>query len=260
MRATVLAVVALAAAVVGDVAVGGAAATAAMGCAPPEVLVSDARQYEGSEGGTKNVAVTVTMGQAAAGCPETGSVRYRTVDGTAVAEQDYAPATSTLSWTAPGSRAVSLQVVRDDQYEPDEQFVLELFGPRGVTVVDARATVTVLDDDPGVSGSGVVVSIAESGICWWPSDHCSIPLQLNTVARASVSVRLRTLDGTAVAGKDYVAVKDRIVTIPAGADGVAVPVGLLAGAAPGEYFGVELGDTSAGTVGGGRMKVTIREG
>lgn len=260
MRAMVLAVVALAATVVGDVVVGGVTATAAVACAPPEVRVTDTRQYEGSDGGTKTVSLTVTMAAPAAGCPAVGSVRYRTLDGTAVAGQDYVSATSLLSWGAPGTRTVPLQVVRDDQYEPDEQFTLELYGPRGVTITDDTAAVGIIDDDPSAVSSGVVVGIAESGICWWPSDHCAIALQLNTIALAPVAVRLHTLDGTALAGKDYQPIKDRIATIPAGADRVTVPVGLLAGTAPGKYFGVELSDTSAGTIGAGRTRVTIREG
>jgi hypothetical protein len=164
----------------------------------------------------------------------------------------------TLSWTAPGARVVTVTLVADDLYEQDEQFTVALFGPRGVTIADGLAVVPVLNDDAGVSGEGVVVAIPASGICWWPSDHCAIPVRLNTVARAPVSVRLRTVDGTAVAGKDYLPVKDRLVTIPAGADRVQVPVELLAGAAPGEYFGVEISGPTAGTIGTAHMTVTIQ--
>jgi serralysin len=261
MRARVLAVVVVVtAAVVANVVVGGVTAATAVVCTLPEVSVTDARQYEGSDGGTKTVALTVTMAAPAAGCPEWGSVRYQTVDKTAVAGQDYVATTGTLSWSTPGPRVVPVQVVRDDQHEPDEQLTVELFGPRGVTVVDGAAIVTVLDDDPGVSGEGVVVAIPASGICWWPSEQCAIPVQLNTIARASVSVRLHTLDGTAVAGADYLPIKDRFVTVPAGADHVDVPVGLLSGAEPGEYFGIEVTDTTAGTISAARTKVAIREG
>jgi len=261
MRAKVSVVLAVAAAVVGNVVAGGVTATAApAGCAPPVVSVTDVLQYEGSDGGTKNFALTVTMAPPAAGCPATGSVRYRTVDDTAVAGQDYAATTSILSWTAPGPRVVPVQVVRDDQYEPDEQFTVELLGPRGVTIADDAATATIVNDDAGVSGGGVVVAIPASGICWWPSDHCAIPVQLNTIALAPVSLSLRTVDGTAVAGKDYVPIKKQIVTIPAGADHVDVPVDLLAGAAPGEYFVAEISDVTAGTIDVPQAKITIREG
>jgi hypothetical protein len=104
------------------------------------------------------------------------------------------------------------------------------------------------------------VAIPAGGICWWPSDHCGIPVHLNTIARAPVSVSVRTFDGTAVAGEDYVPIKKQTVVIPIGADHVDVPVELLAGAEPGEYFGVEITDTNAGTIGTARGKVTIREG
>lgn len=257
MRARVLA--AAAAVVLGNVVTGGVAATAAV-CAPPEVSVADPRPlYEGSDGGTNLFSLTVTLTQPAAGCPETGSVRYQTVDGSATAGSDYVAATAMVTWSAPGPRVVPVQVVRDDQDEQDEYFTVALSGPRGVTIVDSTAKVEVLDDDTGPSGSGLVVALPDSGICWWPSDHCAIPLQLDTIARAPVSVRVRTVDGTAVAGKDYLPVKDRVVTIPAGADRAAVPVGLLAGAAPGEYFGVEIVATTAGTVGSARTRVTIQE-
>lgn len=257
MRARVFAV---SAAVMGSVVAGGATATAApAGCAPPAVSVSDVLQYEGSGGGTKGFAVTVTMAPPEPGCPTTGSVHYQTVDGTAVAGQDYVATTGTLSWTVPGPRVVAVQVTRDDLHEPDEEFAVELFGPRGVTIVDDTATATVFNDDAGPLGGGVVVAIPSGGICWWPSDHCAIPVKLNTVARAPVSLSVRTVDGTAVAGKDYVPIKKQVVTIPRGADHVDVPVALLAGAAPGEYFDVEIGDVTAGTIGVARGRVTIRE-
>jgi hypothetical protein len=258
MRARVLAVVAAAAAVLGNVVTGGVAEAAAV-CAPPEVSVSEPRSmYEGSDGGTNPFSVTVTMAPPAAGCPATGSVLYQTVDGSAVAGPDYVAASGMLTWNAPSSIDVPLKVVRDDQDEQDEFFTLALSGPRGVTIVDGSAKVGVLDDDAGLSGD-LIVAFPDSGICWWPSDHCAIPLQLNTIARAPVSVRVRTVDGTAVAGKDYLPLKDRIVTIPAGTDRAAVPVGLLAGAAPGEYFGIEIVATDAGRVGLARTRVTIRE-
>lgn len=261
MRARVFAVSAVAAAVVGNVVAGGGTATAASAvCAPPEVSVSDMSQYEGSGGGTKAFAVTVTMAPPEVGCPTTGSVHYRILDGSATAGQDYVATTSTLSWTVPGPQVVAVQVARDDLHEPDEEFTVELFGPRGVTIDDDTATVTVLNDDAGLLGGGVVVAIPSGGICWWPSDHCAIPVRLNTVARAPVSLSLRTVDGSAVAGKDYVPIKKRVVTIPAGADRVDVPVELLDGAAPGEYFGVEIADVTAGTIGVARGIVTIREG
>jgi hypothetical protein len=261
MRARVFAMSVVAAAVVGNVVAGGATATAAPTmCAPPAVSVSDVLQYEGSGGDTKAFAVTVTTAPPETGCPTTGSVRYRTLDGSAVAGQDYEATTSTLSWTVPGPRVVAVQVARDDLQEPDEEFTVELFGPRGVTIVDDTATATILNDDAGALGGGVVVAIPSGGICWWPSDHCAIPVRLNTIARAPVSLTVRTVDGSAVAGKDYIPIKKRVVTIPAGTDRVDVPVELLEGAAPGQYFGVEIADVTAGTIGVARGTVTIREG
>src|SRR4051812_4798845 len=97
MRAKVFTMLAVAAAVAWDVVAGGVVATAAPAvCVPPAVSVADVQQYEGSGNGTKTFAVTVTMAPAEAGCPATGSVHYRTLDGSAVAGQDYVATTSTL--------------------------------------------------------------------------------------------------------------------------------------------------------------------
>jgi Calx-beta domain-containing protein len=261
MRARVLAVVAVLAAAVASVVGTGVIATAATaGCAPPVVSVAGTQQYEGSGGGTKTITLTVTMAPPAAGCPVSGTVRYRTVDGTAVAGQDYTATSSTLSWTGPGPRVVPVQIARDDAHEPDERFTVELFGARGVTIAEATAVATVIDDDAGASHPDVVTSIPESGICWWPGDKCAIPVRLNTVARAPVTMSVHTVDGTAVAGKDYVPVKKETLTIPAGADHVDLPLDLLTGAQDGTSFGVEIGDVTAGTIGVGSAKVTIRRG
>jgi hypothetical protein len=47
------------------------------------------------------------------------------------------------------------------------------------------------------------------------SSPCQITLVLDALARVDVRVAVRTVDGTAVAGEDYVTI-DAIVTIPAG--------------------------------------------
>lgn len=266
MRARVLAVVAAAAAVLGNVMTVGVTPSTA-DCAPPTVSIAGPVQdpYEGSHGGQTTVEFTVTMAEAATGCPDGGSVQYQTADGTAkdgvndLDEKDYVPETGTLSWTAPGPKKVDVAVVSDLLKEDDEEFAVKLFR-RGETTAVAAATVVLLDDDASVSGGGLEVAIPEGGICWWPSTRFTVPVRLNTVARAPVSVYLRTVDGTAVAGKDFQGIKDRLVTIPAGADRIGVPVYMLAGAAPGEYFGVEISGPTAGTVGTSHMKVTIKAG
>jgi Calx-beta domain-containing protein len=261
MRVRVFAVMAATVAVMGSVVTGGGVATAApAACAPAVVSVSDARQYEGSEGGTKNFAFAVTLTQTGADCPASGSVRYRTVDGTAVAGQDYTATTATLSWTGEGARVVSVPVTRDDQYEQDERFTVELSSARGLTIGDGTAVANVLNDDASVLGGGVVVAIPAGGICWWPSEQCRIQLQLNTIAMAPVSVYLSTVDGTAVAGKGYVAIRKRFVTIPTGSNHVDVPVDLLAGAVAGDHFYAEISTTTAGTIGVSREKLTIQAG
>jgi hypothetical protein len=258
MRARLVAGLVVAAAVVGNVLIGGVGAAAAV-CAAPSVSVTGARQYEGSDGGSKTVTLTVTMSPPAAGCPASGSVQYQTVNGSAVAGQDYTTRTARLSWTTAGSQSIPVQVTRDDTYEQDEFFTVELSAPRGVTIGTDSATATILNDDAGPSDNGLIVAIPAGGICWWPSEQCRIRVQLDTIALAAVSVDLRTVDGTAIGGKDYVPIKKLIVTIPAGRSYVDVPVELMAGASPGEHFVVEIAGPTAGTVVVGAGKFTFQE-
>ena len=80
-----------------------------------------------------------------------GTVDYTTVDGTALAGMDYVATTGTLTFL-PGNafpRRVSITVFDDAIDEPNEQFTLVFSNPQGGVVLgDAKAVVTILDNDP----------------------------------------------------------------------------------------------------------------
>jgi hypothetical protein len=75
-------------------------------------------------------------------------VDYRTVAGTARAPSDYYAASGTLTFQ-PGvwSQKITITVKSDRTREPDETFTVELLNAVGVTVGDAVATGTILNDD-----------------------------------------------------------------------------------------------------------------
>ena len=110
----------------------------------PGVAVGDATVAEGN-GGTTTMSFPVTLSKASA-LPIT--VAYTTVDGTATASADYAPASGTLSF-APGEtqKTVAVSIVADTAIESDEYLKLALFAPVRVTLDDDLATGTITNDD-----------------------------------------------------------------------------------------------------------------
>lgn len=90
-----------------------------------------------------------------------GSVSWRTVDGSALAGQDYEAASGTWSWRYvgsfrieeprgldPGEPEIRVAIIDDETAEPPESFFVELYGESGDAVVDCRqAEVIIWDDD-----------------------------------------------------------------------------------------------------------------
>jgi acetyl esterase/lipase len=99
---------------------------------------------EGQEGRTA-VELTVTLPTVAT---EAVSFGYATVDGAAVAGDDYASATGVVTFAA-GERqkSIALEIFGDRRPEANEQFVVRFSAARGVTP-PADAQITIRDDDP----------------------------------------------------------------------------------------------------------------
>jgi hypothetical protein len=117
------------------------------------------------------------------------------------------------------------------------------------------------DDEPG----GPVFS-TEGTICWekgqTPTQRPIVVVYLRDVTKDPVSVLLSTADGTAIAPDDYTAIRDQVVTIPAGASRVEVPLAIRSDAVvePDEWFSVTLSKPSAGRIGKGSAVVVIQDG
>jgi Ca2+-binding RTX toxin-like protein len=104
--------------------------------------IGDVQAAEGKSG-TTNFTFTVTLDRAATG---TLSLAYATLDGTAIAGQDYATSTGTLTF-APGQRTASatVAVTGDTVFEAAETFRLQVTG--GALATPATATGTIVNDD-----------------------------------------------------------------------------------------------------------------
>ena len=132
---------------------------------PPRLAIADAELTEGGAGETPMMAFTVTL----TGDPVGNvTVDYRTRGGTATQGTDYEAQTGSLTFDqSAGETSKNIQVVvrGDADTEDDETFSVMLsnarMGSDRVEILDAEATGTILDDEPGVRARPQALTVAE---------------------------------------------------------------------------------------------------
>jgi urease beta subunit len=182
----------------------------------PLVSITDASTTEGNAGVT-SVALTVTLSEASK-LPI--SMNYASADETANNGEDYVAASGAITFS-PGqtSKTISLVVLGDTQFEPEETLTVSLSNIKNAELDEAVATLTILNDDisgPGLSIDDASVSEGSAG-----SKVLSFGIELSAASLATVTVDYATIDGTASAsglsatgGADYVAASDSITFAP----------------------------------------------
>jgi len=164
---------------------------------------------------------TVTL-SSASGMPVT--VDFATVDGTAIAGDDYVATNGTLTF-APGetSKSITIAMLNDSFIEPDEMFGVNLSNATNATISDGHGRGTITDDDltPTLNIDSVTVVEGNSGT---RNIVFTVRLDrdpLNVIANLSdVTVNYTTANRTATAGSDYVA-KSGTLTFAAGSTDVS---------------------------------------
>lgn len=138
------------------------------------------------------------------GATGTVSITYATVDGTAVAGEDYAATTGQLTF-APGvaSRAIRVPLLDDSIVEGDETFGVTLSQPTGGGLLGfpASAEVTIVDDDH----PGAVSFAAASFVTSESAPSATIRVTRTGGAASGVTVDYATGGGSATPGADYTA-------------------------------------------------------
>ncbi len=115
---------------------------------------------------------------------------------------------------APGEQRVQVHttIMPDVLPEVDETFDMVLSGAVNATLVDGRATGTIIDtDNPRVDILDNSCAEGDAGTA-----ACGFEVRLSEPHAKTVTVQFATADGTAVAGSDYVAASGT-VTFPPGA-------------------------------------------
>ncbi len=147
---------------------------------------------------TVRLTVGIMTGAIAEGVVVTVSVM--TMDGTAVAGEDYTATTATLTFTSSMTEAtVTVDIIDDNARANDESFLVVFSGER---VLPLTATVTITDDDP--------LDIGFERLSYDAQEGGSVMLTVSVLsgsieAGSSVTVVVMTMDGTAVAPGDYTA-------------------------------------------------------
>lgn len=129
------------------------------------------------------------------------AVDYETAVGTAGAGSDYTSSHGTIEFdVGESSRTINVPILNDQRDEANETFAVTLFGASGAGLISpAKATVTIVDDDPppAVKFSGSYSAHESAG-------NVTVTVQLSTASDRTVKVHYATSDGTATSSADYV--------------------------------------------------------
>lgn len=166
------------------------------------VSVADASISEGNAGiAYANFVITLSAPAA-----QPVLVRYTTADRTAaVFDRDYMAAVGSVAFAVgETSKTVSVAVMGDTRLEVDETFSFIISSAVGATIARGTGVGTITNDETPLSTG---ISIADSQVTEGNSglSLLSFVVSLSSPAGEPVTVRFRTVGGTATAGSDYAA-------------------------------------------------------
>ena len=167
----------------------------------PRLSIADAATV--TEGG--EAVFTVRLSDTSS---ETVTVRYATVDDTAVAGSDYTRTTGTLRFD-PNERTDTIRVpiLQDSTAEPSESFTVELSNPNRATVSDGTGAVTIEADPMPELRISDAAPVAEG-------NDAVFTVSLSPPSSQVVTVEYTTEDGTADAGDDYTTIAETLTFSP----------------------------------------------
>jgi hypothetical protein len=174
----------------------------------PSISINDVTVAEGHTG-TQPGTFTVRLSNSY-DVPVT--VGYATANGTATADGDYRATSGTLTF-APGesSKTITVVVNGDRQPEPNETFVVNLSTPTNATIADGQGVGTILDDEPRISISDVIMKEGNGK----KTTQFVFTVTLSAAYDQPVTMSYQTSNGTATTRDgDYVATTGTLTFAP----------------------------------------------
>jgi hypothetical protein len=179
-------------------------------------------------------------------------VNYATADASALAGQDYAAVSGTLTFpVGTAKQTVAVPTLGDDVHEADEVFSINLSAPVEATIATATAIAGINDDD-----IAHLIAIADASASEGGAVQFAVTLSRSSAAR--VYVDYVTEDDTALASEDYTAKSGTLAIDPGRTTStISIPTAADRTPEPDEQFivrllnprGAEIGDgTAIGTI------------
>lgn len=186
---------------------------------PPTVSIGDAIVTEG-DAGTAQATFKVVLSQQQ---PRDVVIGYATRDGSAAAGQDYDAKTGVVVIPQGRTEATFTIDVRGDTVaEGNQTFFVDLTSATsGIVGMRTTGIGAIVDDDGAltVNIGDLIVKENDGGTLTY-----QIPVILSEAAAADVTVFYRTIDDTATAPRDYVAIPVTALVISAGATSAFIQV------------------------------------
>ncbi|CAF3693875.1 unnamed protein product [Rotaria socialis] len=189
-------------------------------------------------------------------------IRFRldTIDGTATAGEDYVKLSEEFKMErGQQEKRITIHVIDDNQWEPDETFFVKLSLPEGEEThaklgSKTIALVTIInDDEPGFIEFEESITLVKESI-----GKAEIKLVRSNGADGRVSVHYRTKDIDAVATKDYEPAQSEIIFEHGEISKIiAIPIMNDLEAEKDESFAVELYDPTGGAQLGKHIKTVV---
>jgi hypothetical protein len=164
----------------------------------PAVTMNDATITEGHSG-TREVVFTITLMNPPPGPVE---VALATAQSTATAGLDYYSMARLLTFLpgGPTTQQVKVRIIGERLVEPDEVFFVNLLNVTGATIADGQGIATIINDD-----AQATVSISDAIVLEGNRRFVEavFTVRLSAPTQLPIQVVVRTVDGTALAGRDY---------------------------------------------------------
>lgn len=190
------------------------------GTEPVVSIIADESCAETNDNYIKTVRVTLSTVST-----KTITVKYTTVNDTAVSSIDFTATSGTLTISAGSKTAdISVPIIADTIREPDKSFKIVLSEPTNATLGNATSTIIIQNDDPAPEVVLPKISAADLSVSeGFQNNIVNLTVTLDKTSTKNVTVEYSTVGGTAAAMDDYLTAAGSLIFTP-GQTSKTIPV------------------------------------